>query len=292
MSRRFRIGILIALVGIGLAAIGLYVLSVMLRQSLSPRPVPTQPPPLTEQVVVTTHSVTLGTVLRAGDLRLAEVPIELVPVGAVREIEAVLGRFTRVDLVAGEMVLDHHLADPTNVVHDVGFIIDDSQVLMAFPASDLMSAVSNLQRGDIIDILVTYDLEVPVVSEGVEAFVSPGEEEEKEAHTLTFDAFQRVEITAMVVDVIVQQEQQQTSQSPLDVAGTPQPAPTPRPADINIQAYLLALLPQDALVLKHLKDTGAVFDLVLRSPTSTQLFELNPVYSDYLIDRYGFTIPK
>jgi len=292
LSRRFRIGILIALVGIGLAAIGLYVLSVMLRQSLSPRPVPTQPPPLTEQVVVTTHSVTLGTVLRAGDLRLAEVPIELVPVGVVREIEAVLGRFIRVDLVAGEMVLDHHLADPTNVVHDVGFIIDDSQVLMAFPASDLMSAVSNLQRGDIIDILVTYDLEVPVVSEGVEAFVSPGEEEEKEAHTLTFDAFQRVEITAMVVDVIVQQEQQQTSQSPLDVAGTPQPAPTPRPADINIQAYLLALLPQDALVLKHLKDTGAVFDLVLRSPTSTQLFELNPVYSDYLIDRYGFTIPK
>ena len=291
MSRRFRIGILIALVGIGLAAMGLYVLSAMLRQSLSPRPVPTQAPPLTEQVVVTTHNVTLGTVLRAGDLRLAVVPIELVPVGAVREVEAVLGRFTKVDLVAGEMVLDHHLADPTNVVHDVGFIIGDSQVLLAFPAQDLMSSVSNIQRGDIVDILVTYELEVPVVSEGVEAFVAPGEEQEKESQTLTFDAFQRVEITAMVVDVVVQQ-QQQTSQGPLDVGGTPQPAPTPRPADINIQAYLLALLPQDALVLKHLKDTGAVFDLVLRSPTSTQLFELNPVYSDYLIDRYGFTIPK
>ncbi|HSF83599.1 MAG TPA: SAF domain-containing protein [Anaerolineales bacterium] len=291
MSRRFRIGILIALVGIGLAAIGLYVLSVMLRQSLSPRPVPTVAPPLTEQVVVTTHNVTLGTVLRAGDLRLAEVPVELVPVGAIRSIETALGRFAKVDLVTGEMVLDHNLADPTNINHDVGYIIDDSQVLMAFPATDLMSSVGVLQRGDIIDILVTYDLEVPVVAEGPEAFIPTGGEEETESHTLTFDAFQRVEITAMVVDIVA--EQQQQSQGPLDVGGgTPQPAPTPRPADIRIQAYLLALLPQDALVLKHLKDTGATFDLVLRSPTSTQLFELNPVYSDYLTDRYELTIPK
>jgi len=292
LSRRFRIGILIALVGVGLAAIGLYVLSVMLRQSLSPRPVPTQVPPLTEQVVVTTHNVTLGMVLKSGDLRLAEVPIELVPVGAVREIEAVLGRFSKVDLVAGEMVLDHHLANPTNINHDIGYIIDDSQVLMAFPATDLMSSLSVFERGDIIDILVTIDQEAPVVSEDPNAFVAPGEEEQTETRQFTFDAFQRIEITAMVVDVIV--EQQPASQSPLEGVGggTPQPAPTPRPADIRIRAYLFALLPQDALLLKHLKDTGAIFDLVLRSPTSTQLFELNPVTSDYLIDRYELEVPK
>ncbi len=290
MSRRVRVGILIALVGIGLAAVGLYVLSIMLRQSLSPRPVPTAVPPLTEQVVVTTHNITLGTVLRGGDLRMAEVPIELVPVGAVREIESVLGRFAKVDLVSGEMVLAHHLADPTNVSHDVGFIIDDSQVLMAFPAGDLMSSLSILQRGDIVDILVTMDLDVPVVSEDPNAFITAGEEEETQSTTLTFDSFQRLEITAMVVEVIAEQEQ--PSQGPLDVGGTPQPAPTPSPAEIRIRAYLLALLPQDALVLKHLKDTGANFDMVLRSPTSTQLFELNTVTSDYLIDRYQLEITK
>lgn len=290
MSRRVRIGILIALVGIGMAAVGLYVLSIMLRQSLAPRPVPTAVPPLTEQVVVTTHNITLGTVLRSGDLRLVEVPIELVPVGAVREIEAVLGRFAKVELVTGEMVLVHNLADPTNINHDVGFIIDDSQVLMAFPAGDLMSSVSLLQRGDIIDILVTIQEEVPVVSEGEDAVLTTGDEEETESTTLTFDAFQRVEITAMVVDIITDQ-QQQPSQGPLDT-GTPLPPPTPAPSQIRIRAYLLALLPQDALVLKHLKDTGANFDLVLRSPTSTQLFELNTVTSDYLIDRYQLEVTK
>ncbi len=49
---------------------------------------------------------------------------------------------------------------------------------------------------------------------------------------------------------------------------------------------MLALAPQDALVLKHLKDTGAIFDLVLRAPTSTELFDTVPVTSEYLIERF------
>jgi len=40
-------------------------------------------------------------------------------------------------------------------------------------------------------------------------------------------------------------------------------------------------------VLKHLKDSGAIFDFVLRSPTSNLLFELEPVTEDYLIDLFG-----
>jgi pilus assembly protein CpaB len=53
---------------------------------------------------------------------------------------------------------------------------------------------------------------------------------------------------------------------------------------------MLALAPQDALVLKHLKDTGAIFDLVLRAPTSTELFDLTPVTSQYISERYQLLI--
>lgn len=290
MSRRFRIGILIALVGIGLAAIGLYVLSVMLRQSLSPLPAPTALPALTEHVVVTTHNVTLGSVLRGGDLRLAEVPVELVPPGALREIESAIGRFTKVDLVSGEQVLDSNLADPTNIMHDVGFILDDSQVLMAFPATDLISTLGVLQRGDIIDILVTISQEVRVVNEQPGAVVPQTGEDQFTTEEITFDAFQRVEVTAMVVDIVYEEQQQQ---SPIPQPGaTPQPQPTPKPSEIKVRAYLLALLPQDALVLKYLKDSGAEFDLVLRSPTSTQLFELTPVTERYLLERYELEVAK
>jgi hypothetical protein len=52
----------------------------------------------------------------------------------------------------------------------------------------------------------------------------------------------------------------------------------------------LALSPQDALVLKHLKDMNATFDVVLRSPTSTQQFDLTPVTQEYIIELYGLEI--
>ncbi|MCK4692508.1 MAG: hypothetical protein KAT23_02700, partial [Anaerolineales bacterium] len=77
-----------------------------------------------------------------------------------------------------------------------------------------------------------------------------------------------------------------------EAEATPQPTPTPQPSQIEPQAILIALSPQDALVLKHLKDAGGIIDIVLRAPTSDQLFELNPVMSEYLKDRYELVISR
>jgi pilus assembly protein CpaB len=295
LSRRLGIGIIIALVGISIAAVGFYVLSGMVRQSVAPLPQPTVQPQITENVVATTHNIALGTVLRSGDLKLVEVPVELVPPGALNNVELAIGRFAKVDLVAGEMVQNHHLADPTNISHDVAFIIDDSQVLMAFPATDLISTLSVIQRGDIVDVFVTLTQEVPIVEEGEEGLVARTEDGEvlTESLVLTWDAMQRLEITALVADITYEEQPAQGSSLPVGGGeGEEQPQPTPQPQEIKVQAYLLALDPQDALVLKHLKDIGAQFDLVLRSPTSTELFELSPVNSQYLMDRYGFELLK
>lgn len=285
MSRRVRIGILIALVGIVLAGAGVFALNSILRQTLAPPPAPTPIAPLTADVIVTSRAVPMGMVLRSDDLRLQEVPVEAAPPGAVTNLEAAIGRFTKIDLVAGEMLLDHHLADPTNVNHDVAYLIEDNQVLMAFPATDLMSTVNVLQRGDIVDIFATISQEVPVEPDDPEGFVQEEEERETKSYDITFDAMQRVQISAMVVEVIDQEQQSNRSVLP-EGDQADQPAPTPVPANYRVRAYLLALNPQDALVLKHLKDTGAVFDLVLRAPTSNEFFNLFPVNPDYLIDRY------
>ena len=285
MSRRVRIGILIAVVGIALAVGGLFTLNRIIRQSLAPLPPPTPRPEITTKAVVATHDLPLGSVLRAGDVKIVDVPVELAPAGVITDAEQVIGRIIKVSMVTGEMIMDHNLADPTNVNHDIGFIIGDNQVLMAFPAADLMSSLSVLQRGDLIDVFVSMSVAgaAPEGEGGVaESEVIPG--------MVTFDAFQRTEITAIVVDII-QQEEQSGAQLP-SVQGTPQPQPTPKPSQVKIRAYLLALSAQDALLLKHLKDAGATFDFVLRAPTSNQLFELQPIYSDYLIDRYELVIPK
>jgi hypothetical protein len=108
----------------------------------------------------------------------------------------------------------------------------------------------------------------------------------------TFDAIQRIEISAIVVDVVQIQQARQQVELPAQVEGTPQPTPTPSRQEVSAVAILLAMDPQDALVLKHLKDAGGVFDIVLRSPTSNQLFELEPVWDEYLIDRYELEVEK
>ena len=61
----------------------------------------------------------------------------------------------------------------------------------------------------------------------------------------------------------------------------PLPTATPQPSDVEPEAFLLALDPQDALVLKHIIDSGGVIDIVLRAPTATVRFELSPVMADH-----------
>jgi Flp pilus assembly protein CpaB len=278
-------------VGVALAGVGIYTLGRIIRQSLAPLPPPTPEPQITVKAVAVTHDIALGSVLRSGDVKAVEVPVDIAPAGVVGDIEQVIGRIAKVHMTTGEMVMDHNLADPTNVNHDLGFVIGDNQVLMAFSPGDLMSTLNVLQRGDVVDILVTLTQEVPVAELGEEEDEFVIREGETVTRLLTFDAFQRLEITAMVVD-IVKQDENRTPQLPAGEEGEEAPQPTPQPSQVKLRAYLLAMSAQDALLLKHLKDLGANFDLVLRAPTSNQLFQLQTVTSDYIVDRYQLAIPR
>ena len=154
-------------------------------------------------------------------------------------------------------------------------------MLLAFPALDLMSRENMIQRGDIVDILATFEQEVQTVGE--QAVNAAGEPQEPEMRTFTVDTFQRVSVTALVLEVV----EEETNSTPLQGDGQESQSAPPK---TSIRAYLFALDPQDALVLKHLKDTDAVFDIVLRNPTSTTQFELTPVTEEYIIELYGLEI--
>ena len=143
-----------------------------------------------------------------------------------------------------------------------------------------MSRENIIQRGDIVDIFATFQQEVKTVGE----ITTTGEEKEPQMRTFTLDALQKVEVTALVLEVI--QDEQKTA-APLEGEVAQETAPR---SSARIRAYLFALTPQDALILKHLKDTGAKFDIVLRAPTSTVQFELTPVTEEYIIEFYGLEI--
>ena len=279
MSRRT--GIILALVGIALALIGGIFVGSLFSGRVSAPATPTPAPPLTELVVVATHDLALGSVLSEADMREVEVPLGLAPRGALTQVSEGLGRMIKQDVLGGEMMMSQHLVDPTNKNRDLAFILEDNEVLMAFPVVDLMGQLEMLTRGDRVDILITMDQEVVVPEEGVTLTL---ETPEPVIKTFTLDAMQRVEITATIIEVA---STNQGGNPVVNQEGTPVPTPTPSPNQRNTVALLLALDPQDALVLKHLKDTGAIFDMVLRSPTSNLVFELDPVTPEYLIDLYG-----
>jgi Flp pilus assembly protein CpaB len=283
LNRRLLTGITIAVVGLGLIILGIFAISRIVRQSFAPLPAPTAMPELTTQVVVTSRDIALGSVLNTEDLRMVEVSNAAIPRNALTEIDQALGRITTVHMIEGEMVLTHHLADPTNVSHDVGYVIGEDQVLMAFHPGDLMTGLSILQTGDIVDLLISSVQNVPVLEigpDGEPIEPLPGQDPPTEQRLFTWDMMQKLQITAMVVEIVYKQEPAEGVQ------------PTPGPQDINVRSYLLALNAQDALILKYLRDSGAQFDMVLRSPTSSELFELVPVTSEYIVDRYQLEIVK
>ena len=290
MNKRLRTGIIIAVVGIAMIAIGLFVLGRLVRDALAPLPAPTPIPVTTAKVLITTHDVALGSLLTAADVVQVDMPIELVPRDALTDLAQAENKMVKVNMVANEVVLAHNLADPTNAVGDLAFVIGDNQVLMAFPSEDLMSGLGVLQPGDNVDILVS-------INQVVEVLPATGEVTTQEQQTInklfTFDAKQKVVIQAIIADVVQEEGTAPIAATVVEnSSGTPVPTPTPIPGARNVRAYLLAVAPQDALVLKHLKDAGGTFDIVLRSPTSKEEFELSPVMSDYLNDRYELKIEK
>jgi Flp pilus assembly protein CpaB len=248
------------------------------QQVFTPRPEPTPVEVVKSSVVIVTHDIALGALLKAEDLSLLEVPAETVPRDAMATVEDVIGKYVKTDLVQGEMVLLHNIANPSNINHDLAYTLSEDHVLFAITFKDTMTSMGIPKRGDIIDIFVTRtDLVRPTPEAGEPAPVA-GEEVEKVPRIFTFDAMQKLDITALVMDVVVQDDD------------NPETTPSPDQIDYVIHSYLLAISPQDALVLKHPNDTGAIFDLVIRAPTSTGTYDLTPVTEEYIVELYGLEI--
>jgi len=262
--------ILIVIVGLVLVVIGVLA-SILLIQRLQANRAPSaeEGETVKTNVVVVTRDLFLGDRIESGDVKITSVPVEVAPRDSIATVEEAIGKIVKTDLVQGEMVLSHNLADPTNNNKDLSFILSDDHVLLAFPAADLMSRNNMVQRGDIVDIFATFQQKVKTITEA--ETTAAGEEKEPEMRTFTVDTFQKVSVTALVVSVIKSEDENTPDQT-------------------RIESYLLALNPQDALVLKHLKDTGAEFDIVLRAPTSTVQFDLTPVTEEYIIEFYGLEI--
>jgi len=212
------------------------------------------------EVVFATRFLEVRQLIGGGDVEVRTAPADVVPENAIRDPKEVVGQLTLVPLSPGEMILRTHVISPTISGAQVAYTMDEDQVAMAFPAEDLMSANYLLKAGDHVDVL--FSIEVAVL-------------DEDDGELMTFDALQNLEVAA----VVKPRGLDSSSASDTGLRDT-------RPA-----AIIFALDPQDALVLKHLKDIGGMVDIVLRAPEAEGRFSTQPVHEDYLIDRYELRVP-
>ena len=216
------------------------------------------------EVVVAARPVAVRALLTAEDVQLKMLPVSAAPEGALRETGEAIGKVTLVDLYPGEVLLSQRLLDP-NVASASGrlaLVVAADEVLMAFPAGDLMNKTGVLKPGDHVDLL--FSLEFPTdrgTGAGAAAGADAGQNE-KDLQTL--NVLQNVTLAAVVGQEI-------------DEAGAQAGEP---------QALLFTVSPQDALVLKYMLDAGGVADIVLRAPGAEGPFTVEPVDADYMIDRY------
>lgn len=127
------------------------------------------PPPPTGPVVVAVADVPAGHVLRPGDVRVARVPVALVPQGAMADPEEVVGRGVAVSLTPGLPVVP-------SLLEGDRFGLDPPQGTVVVAVTLGAAASSALLRpGDVVDVVAATDPVLPAVGTGGDGAVGPPE---------------------------------------------------------------------------------------------------------------------
>lgn len=103
-------------------------------------------------VVVATHAVELGSVLRATDIAVRPMPAAFVPEGAMPSADGLVGRTVVVPIFPGAAVMAGHLAP--DGLEGLAALLPPGARAIAVPAGPETVAV---RRGDRVDVLATFD---------------------------------------------------------------------------------------------------------------------------------------
>jgi len=211
----------------------------------------------TVTVVIASKAVPARTLLQAEHVATREMAVDVVPEGALRSVDQAIGMMTLADLFPGEVILAQRVVNPTLIASDgrTAVLMAGEEVLVAIPASALMSRIRVLKPGDHVDLLFSLEVETPDAQGGATS------------RQMTFDLLQNLVVAALI--------------GGQNNAGEAQGNPA---------ALLLTVRPQDALALKYVVDAGAIEDIILRAPGVEEQFDTQPVDLDYLIDRYQLPV--
>jgi pilus assembly protein CpaB len=228
-----------------------------------------------------------------GKVGLEARPVEAVPEGAIRSVEAVAGLLAAGPIPQGQVLHPSMVLSPLELAQQamLGKIVEPGFVAVAYPINELSSVSYGIKPGDHVDVLMSFyyiDIDqeyqtkgtlCPPLCPGVEGQiqVEPGNQFPRLATQLTIQDIEVLGVGRWAYKPPPPSEQAQEGEEPL---------PEQPPAFIT-----LMITPQDALVLKMARELGANIDLAVRAEDDIQVFSTQQVTLDYVMARFGLSVP-
>ncbi|NWG19446.1 MAG: Flp pilus assembly protein CpaB [Chloroflexi bacterium] len=211
-----------------------------------------QPQVPTMKLPVAARPLAPGNAISRDDILLKDFPLDIVPVNALTDTAQIENRILARAVGQGDPFQMNMFVGERGAA--LSQEIPQGYVLFAFPIIDLMGQSSLIEDGDRIDLFLT--LSTPLDEA---APVTP-DQPTTPTTALTLQNIQ-------VLKVLRSEPKEGETRTP----------PT---------ALLCAMRPDDAIILKHIKDTGGTIDFALRSPADTEPFTTDPLNLPELIERY------
>jgi Flp pilus assembly protein CpaB len=271
-----RRGVLWLLAGLVLALLAAGISYFAFQQAMAERASAVEEPS-TQTVVVAKQLINERAVVRLADISTEERLVEEVPSGAIFKTDDAVGRIATRPIQPGQVLLTQYLIEsfsstgiePSDIVTEtVNFneALGEDLVALAFPVTDRLSKEGILLSGDHVDLLFSTD--VVGQQEGAGGKVS-------------IYAIQDIEILQVIYQPLPAEE---TDEQKTDEVESESP--------LVPKTLILAMEPQDAVVLKYAIDTESPLDLVLRAGENERLFDVDSVHINTISERYRFTAPK
>jgi pilus assembly protein CpaB len=284
--RRGRILILLGLI----LAIGTAVAVFIVIRSMQAEPIE----PDLEEVVVAVQPIAEEEAVR-GRIDLRSVPRDYIPEGALRSLEGTEEMVAAGPIPQGTILHPDLLLTPVELLQEgqLGRLVEAGKLAVAFPISELSSVSYGIQPGDHVDVLMTlFFVDIDQETQTKEPLCPPlctGAEGQTEAQVAGQRPRLATQLSLQDVKVlgVGRWVQEETPAEEADnQARTEEQVPVELPKYITVE-----ITPQDALVLKLAREQGASIDLAVRAQDDTQVFTTQQVTLDYLLARFGISLP-
>jgi pilus assembly protein CpaB len=201
----------------------------------------------TMKLPVAARQLEPGSQITSTDYLLKDFPLDLVPITAISNTLELENKTLIATVAQGGTFYDTQFLGAKSAI--VSQQIEAGYVVFAFPMEDLLSKSDVISEGDNIDLLLTID--------------NPGIEENAPTKA-TLITVQNIEVLQILKEAVDAENNQSQ--------------PT---------ALLLRVKPEDAVMIKFVKDSGGVIDFTLRSAVDQNIYQVAPITFDEFAKRYG-----